>query len=89
METVAMVVVTMSAIHVQRVHLLVAINFVAIERVWGRGENMNTLQAEKLRDLIAFLEKLGASEITVRDWSDNNDCLSMKVDIAIWKKAKP
>ena len=49
---------------------------------------MNTLQSEKLRDIIAFLEKLGVSEIKVSNWSDCNDCLSMDIHIGIWKKAE-
>ena len=46
---------------------------------------MNTLQAEKLRDLIAFLEKLGAKGITIESWSDHNDCLSFHVKVELWK----
>jgi hypothetical protein len=49
---------------------------------------MNVLQAEKLRELIAFLEKLGVSNIKVSSWSDYNDYLSMDIHIEILKKAK-
>jgi len=47
---------------------------------------VDTLQAEKLRDIIAFLEKQGALEIKITNFIDYNDYLSIEIKIEIWKK---
>jgi hypothetical protein len=49
---------------------------------------MNTLQAEKLRDLIAFLEKQGVLGIKITSFTDYNDCISIEIKFDIWKKVK-
>jgi hypothetical protein len=49
---------------------------------------MNVLQAEKLRDLINFLEKQGAKGIKVTYLNDMPDLLKLNVEFESWRKEK-
>jgi hypothetical protein len=47
---------------------------------------VDVLQAEKLRDLIVFLEKQGALGVKVTSFTDFDQYLALQFKIEVWKK---
>jgi hypothetical protein len=52
----------------------------------GEVKGVDVLQAEKLRDLIVFLEKQGALGIKITSFTDFDEYLFIEIKFEVWKK---